>query len=72
MEFGFQWLFSDRITLVVSICKEHIVDNTSRSSIATKTKQVFQPLQVLSNTYCERMDPIQSSLLDHYQASSDY
>jgi hypothetical protein len=24
MEFGFQWLFSDRITLVVSICKEYI------------------------------------------------
>jgi hypothetical protein len=48
------------------------VDNTCRSSIPTKTQKVFQPLQVLSNTYYERMEPIQSSLLDQYQASSGH
>jgi hypothetical protein len=40
-----------------------IVDNTSRSSIPTKTQNVFQPLQVPSNTYYERMEPIQSSIV---------
>jgi hypothetical protein len=40
-----------------------IVDNTSHSSIPTKTQKVIQPLQVLSNTYYERMEPIQSSIV---------
>jgi hypothetical protein len=40
-----------------------IVDNTSRSSNPTKSPKVFQPLQVLSNTYYERREPIQSSIV---------
>ena len=46
------------------------MDNTDHSSTPTKTQKVLEPLQILPNTYFERMEPKKSSLSAQYQASS--
>jgi hypothetical protein len=48
------------------------VDNTCSSNIPTKPQKVLQPFHVLSNVYYEMVEPIQSSLLAQYQASSGH
>jgi hypothetical protein len=63
---------TDRIIYGRTYESSPIVDNSSRSSLPTKPQKVFQPLQGLSNTYYERMEPIQSSLPNQYQPSSGH